>query len=114
MRNAPHSAVAAVLAVAGPAVAQLQHNVVQLWQHIAAVPSQLWNAGPGTVHCILAEAAAAACIQAGSVPHMAAVLVQCRVCASEHCMAAATGRHTVTVAEPLGLVTEQHRVWAGH
>ncbi len=105
---------AAVLAAAGLAVAQLQHNAVQLWQHIAAVPSQLWNTGPGTVHCMLAVAAAVACIRTGSVPHMAAVKVLCKVCASEHCTVAATGRHTVIVAEGLGLVTAQHRVWAGH
>ena len=103
-----------MLAAAGLAVAQLQHSAVKLWQHTAAVPLQLRNTGPGTVHCMLGVAATVACTQAGSVPHMAAVRVQCRVCASEHCMAAATGRHTVTVAERLGLVTAQHRVWAGH
>ena len=103
-----------MLAAAGLAVAQLQHSAVKLWQHTAAVPSQLWNTGPGTVHCMLAVAAAVACIRADSVPHMAAARVQCRVCASEHCMAAVTGRHTVIVAERLGLGTAQHRVWAGH
>ena len=101
-----------MLAAAGLAVAQLQHSAVQLWQHTAAVPSQLWNTG--TLHCMLAVAAAVACIWAGSVPHMAAARVQCRVCASEHCTAAATRRHTVTVVERLGLGTAQHRVWAGH